>query len=102
MARAKKKKPAKPEAVTVDAVAARCPHCESSSVEVLRSLPGTDYQGFHEGRPYTRVERRRVRCRDCEHGFIRREHAYDPAVWTGRAMSPLPMESRMKPGLHAA
>lgn len=86
MAKATKRAPSPApagSAQTVDATRARCPHCGSSKAEVLRSLPPTDHQAFYGGLPYTRVERRRMRCQSCDHGFVRREHTFDPKVWRG-------------------
>jgi hypothetical protein len=44
----------------------RCRECHSTDLRVLRRLPDQDYAGTSPaGKPYTKIERRRVQCQNC-------------------------------------
>lgn len=68
---------------TAEQLGAACPQCRSTKHEVVRKLPTQSIAGFHHGQPFTSIERRRVRCRDCAQHFIRSERKFDPKQWNG-------------------
>lgn len=83
-ARPKVREAARPAAQEMQA--AQCPACGCTEHHVVRPLPRTIYSGYHAGRPYTSIERKRVRCDDCKQTFIRTQRVYEPSAWRG----PLP------------
>jgi hypothetical protein len=56
---------------------ARCPRCDSTEKTVLGSLADQAFAGTADGRPYTHIVRRRVRCTTPHCGQVRIERTYE-------------------------
>lgn len=55
-----------------------CPRCgDASEPEVLKRLADFEYAGIHDGKPFTRIVRRRVRCRGADCRQVRIETTYE-------------------------
>lgn len=66
---------------TADAEMAACTRCQSTDAEVIRKLNTTEHCGMFRGRPYTHIERRRMRCRSCGNYFMEVRRLFDPKRW---------------------
>ena len=65
----KKPKPAASKtipAIRTEPVAFRCLHCGSSNVVELGQLQSTDFAGMIGDRAFSRIDRYRVVCSDCD------------------------------------
>jgi uncharacterized protein with PIN domain len=51
--------------VVVEAELPRCPRCNSTGLKVFKVLRDQTFSGVHDGQPYDRIVRKRMRCEAC-------------------------------------
>lgn len=65
---------------------AGCTACGSTDLEVVKKIGEHVYAGrLPDGKPYTSISRRRVKCRACGQHQIKQTHHFDPKRWSAGA-----------------
>ena len=76
------------EPAMVETELTRCTACGSTNLRKLRVVSDRGHAGYHDGKAYTRIVRRRVQCVDCSKVHIVATYAFDPKKWVGKPPTP--------------
>lgn len=58
-----------------------CKTCHKGKISETNTLPSTDYAGIHNGKKYTRIDRKVMECDNCNQRSIQMDYFFDPKMW---------------------
>jgi len=71
-----------------------CPECGSTDREPLGAVITNDFNGEHDGRPYTSFSKGRTQCRNCGRCYFFTTYDFDPNKWENAARDEADREER--------